>query len=138
VSLVGKIALGATQQVITVDGGSLLLTPGSPPVSATGGILAQPTNIGRSYHSAFSVVPEADLNIGYQITHWLRAQVGYSFIYWSDVVRPGNQIDRTVNPTQAPTDPNFGPLVGPARPILTPQSTSFWAQGINFGLEFRF
>jgi hypothetical protein len=138
VTVVGKLALGGTEQIIGVDGGSILYTPGSAPVSAVGGILAQPSNIGRYYHCAFTAVPEVDLNVGYQITPWLRAQVGYSFIYWSSVVRPGDQIDRTVNPFQVPTDQNYGAGTGPARPVLTPHTTDFWAQGINFGLEFRF
>jgi len=140
VGLTAKVALGATQQGINIDGGSVLLTPSSPPVTAPGGILAQPTNMGLTYRSVFTVVPEVGLNLGYQITPWLRAQVGYTFLYWSDVVRPGNQIDRAVNPSQVPTDQTYVGSTGtvPARPTLTPQTTDFWVQGINFGLEFRF
>jgi Putative beta barrel porin-7 (BBP7) len=133
-----KVALGVTQQTTTIEGASFLLTPGSPPVGASGGVLAQPTNIGRYYHSSFSVVPETGFNFGYQITPWLRAQIGYNFLYWTSVVRPGNQIDRTVNPSQVPTDASFTGLTGPARPVLVPQTSDFWTQGVNFGLEFRF
>jgi hypothetical protein len=64
--------------------------------------------------------------------------VGYSFLYWSNVVRPGDQIDRTVNFTQVPIDPTNGPLSGSARPALMPRQNDFWAQGFNFGIEIQF
>jgi hypothetical protein len=137
-SLSAKLALGATQQTINVEGASFLFTPGSVPVTAPGGILAQPTNMGRFTRSAFTVVPEGGLNVGYQFNPWLRFQAGYTFLYWSNVVRPGDQIDRTVNFTQVPTDATYNGTASPARPVLTPQTTDFWAQGVNFGLEFRF
>jgi hypothetical protein len=138
VAVTGKLALGVTQEVITVDGSTSLLTPGAPTVTVPGGILAQPTNIGRTVRNEFSVVPEVGINLGYQITPNLKAVVGYNFLYWSNVARPGDQIDRTVNFTQVPIDPTFGPLNGAARPALTPHSTDFWAQGINLGLQLQF
>jgi hypothetical protein len=44
-----------------------------------------------------SFVPEAGIDVGYQLTRHLRAKAGYTFIYWTDVVRPGDQIDPTTN-----------------------------------------
>jgi hypothetical protein len=64
--------------------------------------------------------------------------VGYTFLYWSQVVRPGNQIDTTVNTTQVPTHPEFGPLTGPAQPMVPFRTTDFWAQGISLGVEVTF
>jgi len=98
-----------------------------------------------------SVVPELGINIGYQITDHLRAYVGYNVIYWSDVVRPGDQIDRVINTTQLPNptlvvngvivppQPNT-PLLNPAlrRPAFSFNGSDFWAQGVNFGLEFKY
>jgi hypothetical protein len=133
-----KVGLGVTQQNISIDGNSTLYTPGLPPLTVPGGILAQQSNIGGVSRSIFSVVPETGVNIGIRLNPWAKLTVGYTFIYWSNVVRPGDLIDRTVNTAQVPTDPSFGALTGPARPVLTPQATDFWAQGLNFGLEFRF
>jgi hypothetical protein len=139
VTAVAKLALGVTQQTVTIDGASTLLTPGAAPVVAAGGILAQPTNIGRHNRTAFSVVPEAGLEAGYQIRPWLRATIGFTFLYWNSVARPGSQIDHTVSFAQVPTDPAFGsgsPATHPALPSV--RDTDFWAQGINFGLTFRY
>jgi Putative beta barrel porin-7 (BBP7) len=138
VAVTGKVALGGTQEVITADGSTSLLTPGAPTVTAPGGILVQPTNSGRTVRNEFSVVPEVGINLGYQFTRHIKAIVGYDFLYWSNVARPGDQIDRTVNFTQVPIDPTFGTQSGPARPVLIPHSTDFWVQGLNLGIEIQF
>ncbi len=62
--------------------------------------------------------------------------MGYDFLYWSSVARPGDQIDRTVNSTQIA--PRTGPFTGPARPAFEFKNTDYWAHGVNFGVEFRY
>ncbi len=79
------------------------------------------------------MVPEIGFNVGRQVTNNIRLYVGYTFLYWSSVVRPGDQIDFVVNPTQLPTSAGPGMLVGPARPAPLFRESDFWAQGINFG-----
>jgi hypothetical protein len=139
INAIAKVALGATQEVVRIDGSTTVFAPGASPMSAPGGILAQPSNIGQHFRSTFAVVPEVGLEIGYQITPRLRATLGYTLLYWSAVARPGNQIDRTVNPAQVPGDFMFGMGGGPARPALvTIRESDFWAQGINVGLVFGF
>jgi hypothetical protein len=101
---------------------------------APGGFLALPTNMGHFDRDHFAVVPEFGLHFGYQVTDHVRAFAGYTFLYWDNVVRPGNQIDLTVNPSQVPPHT----LVGAPRPAFAFQGSDFWAQGLDFGLEFRF
>ena len=80
------------------------------------------------------MVPEFILQLGVDVTsHW-RVFVGYNFLYLSDVIRPGNQIDRTVNLAQLT---GLGLLGGPARPTPVFNHNDFWAQGINFGAAYR-
>ena len=59
-------------------------------------MFAQPTNIGHYSRNVFAVVPEVGLSVGFEVTAWLRLSLGYNFLYWSDVVRPGEQIDRVI------------------------------------------
>ncbi len=137
--LTGKIAFGGTNQLTTIDGATALAPPGAQPASAPGGILAQPTNIGSRSLNTFSVVPEVNLALSYQVTPWLQARVGYSFLYWTNVIRPGNTVDRTVNVTQTPSDIAYGTLpLAPARPLPVANQSDFWAQGVNFGLMFSY
>jgi hypothetical protein len=58
----------------------------------------------------------------------------------SDLVRSGNQIDRTLNFTSNPALTSVTPptLIGAPRPEPLFNGAGFWAQGINVGLEFKF
>jgi hypothetical protein len=138
VGVVGNIALGATDQRVDIAGSSALFTPGAAPTVVPGGILAQPTNMGSHSRNVFSVVPELGVNVGWKVTPWLTANVGYTFLYWSDVVRPGAQIDSRINPVNVPTDQNFGQGAAGGHPLFDFHTSDFWAQGFNFGVELRF
>lgn len=140
-NLSGKLAVGGERQTIITNGASTLIQPLTQPGVANvvgGGLLATATNIGRRSRERFAVVPELGLNFGYQFCEQVRLFAGYSFIYWSSVARPGDQIDPVVNVTQVPIHPSYGPLTGAARPVPLFQESSFWAQGINLGVEIRF
>ncbi len=129
-----KLALGCTQSQVAIDGSTAITPRGGGTTTYTGGILALPTNIGTYEQTKFSLMPELGATLGYDVTRRLRATVGYSFIYWSNVARPGDQIDTEVNSTQLPP----GTLTGPARPSFAFHTSDYWAQGLNAGLEFRF
>jgi hypothetical protein len=137
--LIGKCALGSNHEAVHIGGSKVTSTPVNTPASVIpSGELALPTNSGRHEQDVFAVVPEAGINLGYTFgKHW-RASVGYTLLYVSDVVRPGDQIDRAVNPTGIPSPLGNVNLIGAARPTFQFHETDYWAQGINFGLEFRY
>jgi hypothetical protein len=133
-----KVSLGCTDREVNVNGATTFTVPPSPIVTRPGSFFALPSNIGRRTDDTFSAIPELNVNVGYQITDHLRGLIGYSFIYWPNVARAGDQVDSTVNLTQLPTLLGPGTLVGPARPSPALRESSFWAHGLNFGLEFRY
>jgi hypothetical protein len=135
-----KVAVGVMHQSVDVSGG--LTTNQFTPtvVSYAGGYFAQPTNIGSHTRNVAAVVPEANLNVGYRLTNWLSIVAGYTFLYASNVARPGDQIDRTVNPTQSLSfgGPAPATLVGEARPRFKFEGSDFWAHGLNVGVALSF
>jgi hypothetical protein len=137
----GKVALGATTQDLTINGGQRVtdLTTGTT-TTAVGGLLALPgANIGHYSKTEFSVVPEVGVALGYQITPAIRATVGYNFLYWSNVLRPGDQIDRTLDITRIPNfvlPPGVTQRTDQVRPLVPFKESDYWAQGLTFGLEF--
>jgi len=142
VDLSGTVALGSTHQVVQIGGLSTLSAtngtiPPPFPTIAPGGTLAVPSNIGSFTRDRFSVIPEVDGKVGYAISQSISCFVGYSFMYWSSVVRPGDQIDRFVDLRQVPTLPFYDPTVKTLPPPHF-QSSNFWAQGISVGLQFSF
>lgn len=131
VRLVGKVALGGNCRTVTINGSTRV--DGFAPES--GGLLALPSNIGRYRSSEFAVIPEMGITLGYQATDRLRLLVGYTFLYWTGVARPGEQIDLVVNTSQPPLG---GALAGASRPAFVLHDSDFWAQGLSVGVEFRY
>ncbi len=128
-----KAALGNNHEVVAIDGGTAILT-GTSYTVYPGGLLAQRTNMGSYSNDQFVVVPEVGVTLGYRLTRRLKATMGYSFLYCSHVLRPGDQIDTGVNPNLLP--PEAVPFSGPLRPALALESSDYWAQGLSFGLEY--
>jgi len=96
------------------------------------GLLAQTTNIGQYTQNQFAIMPELGFTLSYDLTDYLRASFGYTFFYWSQVARPGDQIDTHLSqlPPETPT--------GSLQPAFSFNMSDYWAQGLNFGLELRF
>jgi hypothetical protein len=132
--LKGKVALGSNNEVVNINGTTVITDPRTGTSVLSGGLLALSTNSGHFTREMFAVAPEGTIKVGYQFTEYLRAYVGYNFLYMSSVVRPANQIDRVVNTSfLPPATPSL-----PVRPAFVFKGTDFWAQGVNFGLEFRY
>lgn len=127
--LLAKLAIGNTRQTVDINGSTLV----NGVDQGRGGFLAQTSNIGSYSRDRFTILPELGANVGYQLTHNLRLKAGYTMIFWSNVVRPGDQVDLDINPDL------FPPAVGtglPARPRFDFRDTDYWVQGMSFGGEF--
>ena len=133
----GKVALGSTDEKLRIQGTTTLVTPAGNQ-TVPGGVFALPSNIGNYSRSVFGVVPEAGLTLGVEPIQHVRATLGYSFLYWNNVLRPGGQIDRVINPGLVPTDVNFGVNSAPPHPIAVLNDQSFRIHTLNFGLEFYY
>lgn len=139
----GKVALGSVHQLTRAEGslvtGEFVGLNGVPQRFA-GGYLVLPSNTGRFATDRFAWAPEATLGAGVHLCSWLRLSVSATVLYLSTVARPGDQIDRVINPTQGPAftgDPN-SVLQGPARPSYQGRSNEYFMQGFNVGAEVRF
>ena len=132
------LAMGVTNQIVDIGGFQQRTRPGQATQNFVGGLLAAGPNIGQFNRSAFSVIPEITVNVGVAITPNLRAYAGYNFLYWNNVVRPGDQIDRVIDLTNIPNPPAGAvPSALSNRPQPTFRQSDFWAQGVQLGLEFR-
>jgi len=132
--VLGKLSLGGVEQTVRIAGQTVISGSAADNGTYAGGLLAQSTNINVYRRNVFAMVPELGINLGYQLAPWLTAKVGYSFLYWSRVVRPGDQIDLVVNPDLLPPPDGFA---GAERPRFEFRDADFWAQGLRVGLEGR-
>ena len=135
-----SVAIGEVFQSVEINGGQTVVTPTGTSV-VPGGLYALPGgNIGRFTQNKFAVLPEAGVQLGYYLTpHW-RLAVGYNFLYLSNVLRPGDQIDTGLDTNRIPNfnlagGPNASPL-GFVRPAPTFKETDVFLQGISFSVQF--
>jgi hypothetical protein len=133
VSLAARIALGGMRQQVVIAGQTIFSPPDSDDTVSPRGLLAQPSNIGQYERTRVAFSPQLDLTARYHVANGLMVSLGYSFVYWNNVMLAGNQIDRSINQSQLP-----GPVVGELRPLFDFQRTDFWAMGLNFGVEYAF
>jgi hypothetical protein len=132
--MLGLFALGQNRRRVAIGGRT---TSSALGVGFTdpGGLLALPSNIGVYTDNEFVVIPELGITVGYAIAPSLRLLLGYSVVYWNNVVRPGEQIDLRINPDLLPPEQI---TLGPRVPRFLLRDTTFWAQGLNVGLDWRF
>jgi hypothetical protein len=127
-NLHATLGFGSITQNVSIHGSTTAIDPIAGTSTTTpGGFFAGPNNSGDYSRTRFAFVPEIGVNLGYRLTPHLTASVGYTFLYVSSVVRPGDQLDRSVNFAPPNTHPAF-----------SLNSTGLWIQGVNLGLELRF
>jgi hypothetical protein len=139
VNTFAKFGLGGTNQHVNINGTTTLITP-TGNVVAQGGVLALPTNIGSFNRTTVGFLPELGLSVGVNLTPHLQLVAGYSFLYWNQVVRPGGQLDHSLNPTLIPSDIRFGTIqtASTTRPVFTFNEESFWTQFLNVGVNLHY
>jgi hypothetical protein len=129
-----KCAIGNVRQRVRVDGSTAVFPPAGASAFNDGGLLALDSNSGNYERDEFTVIPEVGLDAHYQLNCNVRLTVGYTLIYFANVLRPGDQIDTNVDPQQLPP-----PLITNGRfPELKFYEDDFWAQGLRLGAEFAF
>ncbi len=132
--LSADVSLGALSRRLTVDGYTDVSVPTLPTTTSTGGLLAQPTNIGTYRSQSFAALPEFNVKVGRIVGKRLSLNLGYTFMLIPEVYRASEQIDLVVNQSQI----GGNTLVGAARPAVSLTKRDMWIQGISYGLTFRF
>ena len=130
-----RVALGNNQQTVQINGNQSITEAGLTD-NFTGGLLAQRTNIGTHRRDDFSMIPEVGVRLGGRLTNRLSASIGYSVIYFPNVMRAGMQIDTDVNPGLI--QPEVVPLTGALRPRFRFYESDYWAHGLSVGGELSF
>lgn len=129
------LGIGATRQESDIAGYSRIRN-GSGGSEFANGFLAQPTNIGNYEDTVFSLVPRLEFDLEWEFADGWSATVGYNLLYWTNVLRAGEQIDGTVNADLLA--PAIVGGTGGNRPTATLNESDYLAHGISFGIERRF
>jgi Putative beta barrel porin-7 (BBP7) len=136
VTSVSKVALGFTHEVIERLGSTTFFGFGAAPVTVLGGQLVLPSNYGRDTRDRFAVSPASQLLLGYRVTKNATAFIGYEFLYISSVVRPGENVDRVLDPAGLPLP--SGPGAVTTRPFRGLIGSDFYVNALSVGMSINF
>jgi hypothetical protein len=125
--LLARTALGGMRERMRINGSFTFDTLAAPPVTTPGGLFTAPTNLGTFEQTEFAAVTEFGATAAYRIGRCTQITLGYTFILWSSVQRPSEAIDPVIDLGNNPT-----------RPAFNFNTTSYWVQGLNVGMEFKF
>jgi hypothetical protein len=146
-----KVALGGVNQSLNVNGvsqttGGNLFFSNSNITRApfTGGVFAQPSNIGNHERGRFGAVFDETLNVGFRMSPRVSLVGGYNFLVASSVARPVDSLDRSINATQTGLASavraagSAVPTIGSQAPLFAFHDSWLWAQGVTAGVELRY
>lgn len=138
-NLRSMFAFGTTRQRSNIQGQTNVFYTNGGTQQYVGGVLALDSNIGDRVREVFSFVPQVTGQVSYRPCRGLKLFCGYDFLYWTNVLRAGNQVDMNIDATRIP---RFAPAgaVNPAdfvAPVAAFKNSDFWAQGLSVGAEVR-
>jgi hypothetical protein len=155
-NLFGKIAVGDMHERVDISGVSSFydpsarsgLTPAAAAAfpgisggglgSAYGGVLANAANIGTHIQDRFSYIPEVGGKVGIALTRGLTAYIGGNFLYFPNLVRPGNLVNPVVSSAAIPFSVNYGATGAPRGPGFQMIQTDHWLGGVSCGLILKY
>lgn len=126
-----NLGLGAMNRQLEIAGQTDVTVPSLATNTTSGGLLAQPTNLGTYRSSRFTAVPEWRVKAKLRLCDFAAIGISYDLLLVPNVWRASEQIDRSVNDSQI----GGGALVGAARPAPVLASQTLWAQGVSFSLD---
>lgn len=124
-----KVAIGMVFSKAQINGATTITPPLGSSSTQSGGLLVQPSNIGTYRKDRLALAPELAAHLSYRINPNTRVFAGYQLTYLTNIVRPEDVIDTTINLSQPGT---------PTRPSYTARTSDYWMQGINAGIAFEF
>ncbi len=132
IDLRASAAIGVMRQAADVLGSATFNGTTTP-----GGLLSGPLDNATHSRNELSWVPQINLKLGYMVTPYIRAYVGYDFLYLFNVLQPGEQTGvstagATVTVNNVPTN------ITVSQPTFRFKDSDVWVQGVNCGVEIRF
>jgi hypothetical protein len=131
-----RVAVGALQHDVAINGSQLIVVPGQPTIVQNAGVLAQASNIGSHGSTDWSVIPEAGFGVSWRVNSYLQLRLGYSALFLNGVARAGDQVNTNLNPHFFPG--GNAALGGPNQPAFSLNRTDIWIQSVSAGVLFTY
>jgi hypothetical protein len=132
--LLGKVAFGALQESVTINGSQTVTATNVAPAVSTGGFYALRSNSGTFYSTEWWSLPEIGATFNWQLTPNVQLRLGYSLLLLNGIARAADQIDTTINPNFFPN----GTQSGPSRPAFNLNRSDLTIQSVNLGVVWTY
>ena len=136
--LSGKVGIGSVFQEVNLRGVTERTGSDGNTDQGPGGLLVLDSNRGKRSRHEVAWISEIDARLGYRLSPCWIAWLGYTFLFWDNVARPGDQTGLALNPGQIPSNPAYGNHLGPIQAAPIFGTSDYWAQGLSGGVEFRY
>lgn len=155
-TLFGKVAVGNMHERVDIFGGGAFFdrtgrsgtaagtfggfntNVGGGVGAAYGGVLANAGNIGTFTQDRFTYIPEGGGHIGIALTRGLTGYIGANFIYFPDVVRPGDFANPVVSSNAIPFSASYNTPGLLRSPGVRFVQRDHWIGGAYVGLMLRY
>jgi len=134
IDVLTKLAVGRINRTIDINGQQTISTPGFGTITRDGGVLALGSNSGLSSSGDWKVLPEAGVNLNWQVGSNLNMRFGYTFMLLNGIARVVDKVDTTINPNFFPG----GSSAGVVRPANNNVRSDMWIQSLNVGLIWTY
>jgi hypothetical protein len=94
--------------------------------------------MGVHVHDRFTIIPEVGGNIGIALTRGLTGYFGANFMYFPNIVRPGNVINPAISSAAVPFSATFGAANAPRGSSFKMVETDLWLGGVTAGLILKY
>jgi len=133
--LLAKFAFGNMRERVSINGSQVATDVGGGTANRTWGFLAHPTtNGGDHIQDDFAFMEDVGIKLAYYPLDRVKLSIGYSLMYWSSVVRPGDHIDLDIDGRLL----TGAPPADATSPAFTFNPSSFFVHGLNLGIEYQF
>ncbi|HMC12591.1 MAG TPA: BBP7 family outer membrane beta-barrel protein, partial [Pirellulaceae bacterium] len=125
--VLGRMSLGNMHETLLINGSTSIASPGQATQTTGTGLFAAASNGGRHSRNEFTAITEIGYNLGYRFAPCTQLNIGYSLLYWNDILAPANNIDTSIGTNGTTT-----------RPVVNFRHSDFWVQGLNLGITKEF
>lgn len=121
-----RMSLGNMHKTMRISGDSTITVPNQTPTTSANGLFSANSNAGQYSDNEFTAITEAGLTFNYRFAPCTQLSVGYTFIYWNNMVAAADGIDTRIGSGDE------------ERPRFEFRHSDFWVQGVNLGLTHEF
>jgi hypothetical protein len=127
----GKFGLGAITKQVDVLGRTTITVPNSLPTINDGGFYVLPGQSGRYDETDVSFLMDLGLNVGRRISRNMKVSVGYNLFLMTNTVRPGDVLNKSL-------DPAFLPPTTLTAPALSIGDSTLIAHGLSARVQIQY